>query len=129
MIVRPAQAQDLPAIVSIVERCNIGAEGIDYSQWTGIVLVAVRQAQIVGFISAMPGKPYAIITEIGVLPEHQKGRACHMLIKSMELLLRYLGCPAWAAYVREKNTMMRSVLENLESMRSNEVGYMYHQSL
>ena len=99
MIVRPARADDIPAIVEIVERCGLGVDGLEYSQWSGIVLVAVRQSEVVGFVSALPAKPYAVITEIGVLPEHQKGRACTELIKAMELALRLAGCSAWAGYV------------------------------
>ena len=105
MIVRPAQSKDIPAIVEIVERCGLGAEGVDYSEWSGVALVAVRQSEIVGFISALPAKPYAVITEMGVLPEHQKGRAARMLIDGMELLLRHLGCRAWAGYVGEKRDL------------------------
>ena len=102
MIVRPAQAQDLHAIVSIVERCGLGVEGLGYSEWSGVLLVAVRQSEVIGFISALPAKPYAVITEMGVLPEHQKGRSARMLIDAMELLLRHLGCTAWAGYVGDK---------------------------
>ena len=92
MIVRPAQSKDIPAIVEIVERCGLGVEGLDYSEWSGVLLVAVRQSEVVGFINALPAKPYAVITEMGVLPEHQKGRAARMLIDGMDLLLRHLGC-------------------------------------
>ena len=99
MIVRPARQEDIPAIVEIVERCGLGVDGLDYTQWSGIVLVAVRQSEVVGFVSALPAKPYAVITEIGVLPEHQKGRACTELMKSVELALRLAGCHAWAGYV------------------------------
>ena len=105
MIVRPAQQQDLPAIVEIVERCGLGVEGLDYSEWSGVLLVAVRQSEVVGFISALPAKPYAVITEMGVLPEHQKGRAARMLIDGMDLLLRHLGCRAWAGYVGDKRDL------------------------
>ncbi len=99
MIVRPATHTDIPAIIEIVGRCGLGVEGLDYSQWAGIVLVAVRQSEVIGFVSALPAKPYAVITEIGVLPEHQKGRACTELMKAVELALRLAGCTAWAGYV------------------------------
>ncbi len=99
MIVRPARQEDIPAIVEIIERCGLGVEGLDYTQWSGITLVAVRQEQIVGFVNALPGAPYGIIREIGVLPEHQKGRACAKLMESVELMLRSVGCRAWAGYV------------------------------
>ena len=101
MLVRPATQADIPPIVEIVERCGLGADGLDYAQWSGLVLVAVRQSEVVGFVSALPAKPYAVITEIGVLPEHQKGRACTELMKAAELALRLAGCHAWAGYVGE----------------------------
>ncbi len=101
MIVRPARQEDLPAIVEIVERCGLGVDGLDYAAWTGVTLVAIRQEQIVGFVNALPGAPYAVIREIGVLPEHQKSRACSKLMESIELILRSMGCVAWAGYVGE----------------------------
>lgn len=127
MIVRPAQPQDVPAIVEIVERCGLGSDGLDYSEWSGVVLVAVRQAQVVGFIAALPAKPYAVITEMGVLPEHQKGRACRDLINGMDLLLRHLGCKAWAGYVGEKRGL--SEMLSKWGARSTGVGEMWLRSL
>ena len=102
MIVRPMLAKDLPRVVDIVERCGLAAEGVGYTDWSGILLVAERQGEVIGFIAALPGKPYAVITEMGVLPEHQKGRAAVKLWESMELLLRSMGVTAWAAFVGDK---------------------------
>ena len=102
MIVRPARAEDIPAITEIVAQCGLAAEGLNYSEWSGIVLVAVRQAQVVGFIAALPGKPYAVVTEFGVLPEHQCGRACVKLLEAFEIILRHVGCTAWCGLVGEK---------------------------
>ena len=102
MIVRPAKTADLVAIVEIVDRCALRAEGLQYDEWTGVLLVAERQGQVIGFMAALPGKPYAVVTEMGVLPEHQKSRAAVKLWESMELLLRSLGCRAWTAYVGSK---------------------------
>lgn len=102
MIVRPAKAEDIASIIEIVERCGLKVDGLNYSEWSGIVLVAVRQAQVVGFVSCLPAKPYAVITELGVLPEHQHGRACTELLKSLELLLRHVGCTAWSGAVGDK---------------------------
>ena len=109
MIVRPARQEDIPAIVEIVDRCGLASEGIDYSQWSGVIIVAVRQAQVIGFISALPAKPYAVILEMGVLPEHQKGRAAVKLWEACELILRHLGCPAWAAYVGDKREIKETM--------------------
>ena len=105
MIVTPAKPEDLPAIREIVTRCGLHVEGLDYAKWTGVLLVCTRQGQVIGFISALPGHPYAVITEIGVLPEHQKSRACSKLMEGMELILRSLGCTAWSGYVGEKRLL------------------------
>ena len=102
MIVRPARQEDIPAIVEIVERCGLGVDGLDYSKWSGVILVAVRQTEVIGFIAAIPGSPYAVLTEIGVAPEHQRGRTGVELLKSMELLLRSLGVQAWVTFVGSK---------------------------
>lgn len=123
MIVRPAKDADLPRVLDIVERCGIGVEGLDYSAWTGILLVAERQSVVIGFIAALPGKPYAIITEMGVLPEYQGSRAAVKLWESCELLLRSMGCTAWAAYVGDK----REVNDTMPKLgaRATGVGNMY----
>ena len=118
MIVRPAQDKDLPAILNIVERCGVKVDGLNYADWSGILLVAVRQSEVIGFISALPGKPYAVITEMGVLPEHQKSRAARELWQGVELLLRSLGIPAWAAFIGEK----REVNETMPKLGAVETG-------
>jgi len=127
MIVRPARQEDIPAITDIVEQCGIKTDGLDYSHWTGILLVAERQAQVIGFIAGMAGHPYAIVTEMGVLPEHQKGRAAVKLWESLELLFRSLGVTAWAAFVGEKREV-NEVMPKLGAV-NNGHGTMWLRSL
>ncbi len=102
MIVRPAQQKDLVAVQAIIGRCDLKCEWLNYAEWSGVLLVAQRQSEVVGFIAALPGKPYAVITEMGVLPEYQKGSAARRLLEGMELLLRQMGVTAWTAYVGSK---------------------------
>ncbi len=45
MIVRPATKEDLPAITTILDRCELAMTGVDYTAWTGWLLVAERQGQ------------------------------------------------------------------------------------
>ena len=118
MIVRPARQEDIPAIVEIVERCGLSVDGLDYTKWSGVILVAVRQGQVIGFVSALPGSPYAVITEIGVLPEHQKGRACTKLMEGMELVLRSLGVRAWSGYVGD----VRGLDDSMKSWGAESTG-------
>jgi hypothetical protein len=127
MIVRPAKDGDVARVVEIVERCGLAAEGLSYRDWSGVLLVAERQGEVIGFIAALPGKPYAVITEMGVLPEHQKGRAAVKLWESMELLLRSVGCTAWAAYVGDKREV-NETMPKLGAVCTGE-GKMYLRSL
>ena len=127
MIVRPAMAKDLSRVVDIVERCGLAAEGVGYTDWSGVLLVAERQGEVIGFISALPGKPYAVITEMGVLPEHQKGRAAVKLWESLELLLRSMGVTAWASYVGEKREV-NEIMPKLGAVETG-VGRMWLRSL
>ena len=100
---------------------------MSYSDWSGVLLVAVRQGEVVGFIAALPGKPYAVVTEMGVLPEHQKGRAAVKLWESMELVLRHIGCSAWVAYVGSKREV-NETMPKLGAQCTGE-GSMYVRSL
>jgi hypothetical protein len=127
VIVRPAKDGDVARVVEIVERCGLVAEGLSYRDWSGVLLVAERQGEVIGFIAALPGKPYAVITEMGVLPEHQKGRAAVKLWESMELLLRSVGCTAWAAYVGDKREV-NGTMPKLGAVCMGE-GKMYLRSL
>lgn len=129
MIVRPAKAGDEPKIRVMLERTGLALGGMDYETWTGVLLVAERQGEVIGMISALPGKPYAIVTHIAVLPEHQKGRAAYKLVESMELILRSMGCPVWVSYVWEKNMACRSPLEGWGAVTNGNVGFLYHKRL
>ena len=99
MFVRPATQQDLPAVIAIVDACGLRVEGVDYTEWTGWLLVVERQGEVIGMIHVIPAKPYAIIAELGVLPVFQKSRAAVKLIEAAELLLRANALRGWAAYI------------------------------
>lgn len=99
MIIRPARKEDLPAIGDILAACDLMVRGVDYDDWTGWLLVAERQGQVIGMVHVIPAKPYAIIAELGVLPAFQKGRAAVKLMEAAELLLRQSSHPVWAAWI------------------------------
>ena len=129
MIVRPARQEDIPAIVEIVERCGLKADDVDYSAWSGIVLVAMRQSEIVGFVHVLPARPYSIITHIAVLPEHRKGRAVVKLMESAELLLRHSGCGNWFTHVYEKDEALRESVRHWGAYEAPVPGYLYKRVL
>jgi hypothetical protein len=128
MIVRPAKPGDEAAVYAIIEACGLAMPDISYANWTGILLVAERQSEIIGFIQALPGKPYAVICEMGVLPAHQKGRAAVKLIESAELILRSMGCTTWAAWVGEKRPDVHAVVSHWGARESG-AGSIYYRSL
>ena len=129
MIVRPARAGDEPAIVEIIERCGLGAEGVDYTRWTGLLLVAERQSQVVGFMAALPGAPYAVITHIVIAPEHRKGRAKMKLMESAELILRHLNCGNWFTHIYEKDDNLRASAQHWGAHEAPSPGYLYKRVL
>ncbi len=102
ILVRPARAgnaDDLAGIQHVAKVCGLML-GLDHNDWSPIVLVAERAGQIIGVVQALPAKPAAIVTVLGVLPEFRGSRAGYDLIKGAELALRLVGCRAWVAYAR-----------------------------
>ena len=111
MIVRPATSKDLPAIGDILSACGLMVDGVNYDEWTGWLLVAERQGQVIGMIHVIPAKPYAIVAELGVLPAFQGSRAAYKLIESAELMLRANGLTGWAAYVGASRNGFHATVE------------------
>ena len=129
MIVRPATNADLPLINHIMDVCDLAGESVDYTRWDGLVLVAVRQSEIVGFVHVVPSRPYSIVTHIGVLPEHQKGRAASKLMESAELLLRSSGYSTWYTFAYEKETALRDLITRWGAKESPSMGHIYKRTL
>lgn len=111
MLVRPARQDDLPAIEEILRACGLAVEGVDYTEWTGWLLVAERQSQVIGMIHIIPSRPYAVIAEFAVLPAFQKSRAAHKLIEAAELLMRTTGTKVWAAFVGANRNGFHATVE------------------
>ena len=128
MIIRPATPKDLPDIGLILDACDLRVESVDYADWTGWLLVAERQGQVIGLIHVIPAKPYSIIAEYGVLPEFQKGRAAHKLIEAAELLLRTNGLPGWAAYVGDRRNGFHATITEWGGVNLG-LGSMYWRAL
>ena len=127
MIVRPARASDLEAIQKIMAECDLLAEGVAYDDFSGPILVAERQGQVIGFIQAHVGKPYAVVTEYGVLPEFQKGSAAYRLVEGMELILRQMGVRAWAAFVNQSRNGFHDMMERWGAKKTaGGTAYMRH---
>ncbi len=120
MIVRPATKEDLPAITTILERCELAMAGVDYTNWTGWLLVAERQEQVIGLVHVIPSKPYAIVGEFGVLPEFQKGRAAHKLIEAAELMMRVSGYTEWCAFVGNDRNGFHETVQSWGAVLSGE---------
>ena len=129
MIIRPAKPSDLDVVMTIMDRCDLRADDVDYTRWDGLILIAERQGEPIGFIHALAFKPYAVITHLAVLPEHQKGRAAVKLLESAELLLRSLGCQNWFTFVWEKHTAIADMLSRWGAIQSPDVGHVFKRIL
>ena len=129
MIVRPAQQDDLPHILAILEQSEMRADDVDYSRWDGVLLVAVRQSEVIGFLHAMPGRPYSVITHIAVVPAHRGGRAVSKLMESVELLLRASGYGNWFTHLYEKGETLREATRHWGAYESPDPGYLYKRIL
>lgn len=111
-----------------MEACDLMLPDVSYADWTGLLLVAERQGEVVGFIHAFPGKPYAVITEMGVLPAFRKGRAATKLMESLELLFRSMGLRSWGCYVGDKRDDAKTALIHHGALETGH-GSMYWRNL
>jgi len=111
MTIRPAQATDTDAIQAILTENGLGHDGVDYTVWTHPCLVAVREGRVVGFIQALAGRPYSMISELCVARAwHRKGVA-PKLLEHMETLLRAMGATCWLTFERKDDPLMQEYVE------------------
>lgn len=109
MIIRPARNTDGPAISKVMIECGLGEEPV--YEFTGIVLVAERGGEVIGFAQAIPAKPVAFFALLAVHPTFQKSRAAYKLVEGVELLLRASGCHEWSAFIDEGNASWQRTVE------------------
>ncbi len=101
MTIRPATEADVPALQALSQ--PVAVPGVDYTRWTPPVLVAEHDGQVVGYIHALVGQPYAVITELVVAPDTRFKGVGARLLEGMELVLRIMGVRAWAGFMAEDN--------------------------
>ena len=111
MIMRPALVADWPILRALLEENALTVDGVAYEGFTPPCLVAVKAGEIVGFIQAHAGAPYAVITELAVARAHQRQGIGVRLLQHMETLLRSAGVTAWMAYTGEKNDRVVAQLD------------------
>lgn len=111
MKIRPAVSEDVPRMRQLLEENHLLVDGIAYDLFTPPVLVCEVDEEIVGFIQAHVGSPYAVVTELAVARAHQRKGYAVKLVEHMETLLRYMGVKAWGAYTGDAN---QPVIDQLE---------------
>lgn len=111
MTIRPFHPDDGPAVAALLADHGLCLDGLDYTRWTPVTLVAVQGTTLLGLVQATAGLPYAIITELCVRRESQRKSVGARLLQHMETILRLAGCPAWVSYAGEQNEMIRSLAE------------------
>ena len=89
--------------------CGLG-DGL-VSEWSGIILVAERGGEVIGFAQAIPAKPISFFAYLAVLPQFQKSRAGYKLVEGVELLLRANGCQEWSAFIDADSSSWQRTVE------------------
>lgn len=105
MKIRPATMADLGAIQGLLIENSLVLEGVSYADFSGLVLVAEDDGEVIGFLQALLGKPVAVVTELAIARTHQGHGYGVKLIEALELLLRYHGLAAWACYTNRDDVM------------------------
>lgn len=122
--VRPAVLDDLPAVHRLLDEAGLIVDGADYSNFSHVTLVAVRAGEVVGMVQALPGKPYAVLTEMAVAREHRGKGYGTRLLQHLDCMLRAYSCTAWVACVDEANTHTLELLDRYAERRGRGVGYL-----
>jgi ribosomal protein S18 acetylase RimI-like enzyme len=93
--IRLATYDDLPRLKELMAMSGVEVPGIDYSEFTGLVLVAEQDEKVVGFIQMLAGLPYSNLTEMAVDPNYRGQLIGRALLQAAEETLLAAGCPAW----------------------------------
>ena len=111
MKIRPARPEDAPTLKALLQENGQAVDGITYDVFSPPVLVAEEAGEVVGFIQALVGEPYTVITDLVVARSLANRGIGVRLGQHMETVLRVLGCRVWVAYAGEKHEGMREQLE------------------
>lgn len=111
MTIRPMREADAPLLRALLEENALTLDGVAYETFSPPVLVAEVDHEIVGFVQAHVGQPYAFITELAVARSHQRRGIGIRLLQHMETLLRYMNVRAWVTYSGEKRTDVHAQLD------------------
>jgi ribosomal protein S18 acetylase RimI-like enzyme len=111
-MIRLALPSDWPMLRGLLQENGLAVDGLEYAAFTPPCLVMVRDGEVVAFIQALVGQPYAVVTELAVARQHQRKGYGIRLLQHMETLLRASGCSAWMAFTGEKNERVNEQLEH-----------------
>lgn len=108
--IRPALPGDAERMLEILQENKQTLDGVDYGSWTSYTLVLLREGAVEGLIQALPGAPYAVVTELAISREHHGKGYGIKLANAMELLLRTTGVTSYVTYAATKHGEMRDML-------------------
>ncbi len=123
-MIRPANLEDVPDIITLLRACDLFNDALDYSEWSHPTLVCERDGRIVGLCQVLLGQPYAYMTEIGVHPDYQDKGIGHELVKEMEKILRDCGIKYCGGIILDTNENSRVRAEHAGFERKGH-GYSY----
>lgn len=126
-MIRPARPEDFPRLAELMRVCGLALEGVQYDRWGPVTLVSERRGEVVGFIQALLGAPYAVITEAAVDPRYHHQGISIRLLEHLETVLREYGVTAWVTFTGEKTDAAR-MLDRL-AVRVHGTGTAYVRGL
>ena len=109
--IRFATETDISALHQLLVDTGLAVDGLDYTHWTEPVLVAAHGEHVVGFLQAVIGCPYTILTDMAVAPEYQHQGVGRLLLARMETVLRGIGIPAWVTCIGDKRPGAQAALK------------------
>jgi N-acetylglutamate synthase-like GNAT family acetyltransferase len=115
--VRPATADDIDAIHSLIRRCGLHDSALCYDDFTPPVFVAVDDDRVVGFVQALLGKPASVIMDMAVAPEYEHRGVGRALATALEDLMRSLGLTAWVTVVSNGRPRMQRGIEQWGALK------------
>lgn len=112
-MIRLATPADWPALKALLLDTGLAVDGMAYEAFSQPCLVYVRDGEVVAFVQAHVGHPYAVITEVAVARDHQRKGYAIRLTEHMETLLRAAGCTAWVTFAGDKRAAVAAQIEGV----------------
>jgi len=111
--IRLAVPEDFSAIRGLMATNALLVDGMDYATFTPPILLACDGDRIMGFVQAILGKPYSVISEVAIDRAYHNQRIGSQLLHAMECLLKGMGYTTWIGFVSGHRENVQERVEHL----------------